>query len=589
MTFNKKILQISFIFAFLCLAFAQTAGAQQSDRPIAVPIENQSIVIKTPNGGESYDRGDLIKYSWTQKEKSKKLEVSIINASTSQSVYTVKKYDGSGLNKKSISKKVTSEIPAGLYKLKICDVAGVTPVCDSSDAYFTITSKIEDYEINDDPRSQTIVIESPNGGESYVEGDKIKYSWTQGQNSKKLEFSIIRESDGKVVFNNKDYNGRGLNKKTFSKKVSEEIGEGSYKLRICDVTQESSPVCDMSDSAFTVKAIGSIVVPTPIKPPVVNIKTPALKVINPNGGETYKVGESMGVKWKAENVQNVKENNVSIYLYQNDNQEQKIDLGRNSTDISIKKGKATVTIPRTLTPGSYKILVENDGIPLRDGSDKSFSITSTSTKKIRQGQTNDDAVENTGTVSRPERTGQTNDDAQENTRPTINPAVPPVPLPSPIIAPRTGQTNSDAQETKPKEKKPKSEPKKICYLVVKEKKNGKTVEKTKEVGCNSSEFKNAPKKQRIIMEVAGESVEVYVITQNLELGMVHGEVKTLQEYLNSNGYIVNDIEGEAGSQGYEADYFGQKTKEAVIRFQIDKGITPASGFVGPKTRQAMGI
>jgi peptidoglycan hydrolase-like protein with peptidoglycan-binding domain len=76
---------------------------------------------------------------------------------------------------------------------------------------------------------------------------------------------------------------------------------------------------------------------------------------------------------------------------------------------------------------------------------------------------------------------------------------------------------------------------------------------------------------------------------NLELGMVHPAVISLQQYLNSNGYIVNDITGEPGSIGYEADYFGEKTKQALIKFQQAKGITPAQGYFGPMTRAAMGI
>jgi hypothetical protein len=76
---------------------------------------------------------------------------------------------------------------------------------------------------------------------------------------------------------------------------------------------------------------------------------------------------------------------------------------------------------------------------------------------------------------------------------------------------------------------------------------------------------------------------------DLELGMTHPFVVTLQEYLNANGYVVNLIQGQPGSVGYESDYFGEKTKQALIKYQKAKGITPAQGYFGAKTRSMMGI
>jgi hypothetical protein len=76
---------------------------------------------------------------------------------------------------------------------------------------------------------------------------------------------------------------------------------------------------------------------------------------------------------------------------------------------------------------------------------------------------------------------------------------------------------------------------------------------------------------------------------DLELGMAHPTVTALQKFLNSNGYIIETIPGEPGSIGYESNYFGEKTKQALIKYQKDKGISPAWGFYGPQTRRMMGI
>ena len=72
-------------------------------------------------------------------------------------------------------------------------------------------------------------------------------------------------------------------------------------------------------------------------------------------------------------------------------------------------------------------------------------------------------------------------------------------------------------------------------------------------------------------------------TRDLKLGMEGSDVKLLQEYLNSHGFII--AKSGAGSKGKEVDKFGPSTKAALIRFQKSKGITPANGYFGPKTRE----
>lgn len=72
------------------------------------------------------------------------------------------------------------------------------------------------------------------------------------------------------------------------------------------------------------------------------------------------------------------------------------------------------------------------------------------------------------------------------------------------------------------------------------------------------------------------------IARTLKYGMSGVDVKALQIYLNTNGYIV--AKSGAGSSGHETNYFGLATKAAVMRFQKANKITPVSGLVGPLTR-----
>ncbi len=71
-------------------------------------------------------------------------------------------------------------------------------------------------------------------------------------------------------------------------------------------------------------------------------------------------------------------------------------------------------------------------------------------------------------------------------------------------------------------------------------------------------------------------------TLNLALGDVNEEVRVLQVFLNTHGYIISD--SGAGSIGKETNVFGNLTKQALIKYQKDNNITPAVGYFGPITR-----
>lgn len=74
-----------------------------------------------------------------------------------------------------------------------------------------------------------------------------------------------------------------------------------------------------------------------------------------------------------------------------------------------------------------------------------------------------------------------------------------------------------------------------------------------------------------------------IFKRNLETGMTGEDVRALQVYLNTHGYIITAT--GVGSPGNETLYFGEKTKNALIRFQKDHGVVPAAGYFGAITRQ----
>lgn len=81
------------------------------------------------------------------------------------------------------------------------------------------------------------------------------------------------------------------------------------------------------------------------------------------------------------------------------------------------------------------------------------------------------------------------------------------------------------------------------------------------------------------------STVVRVFKANLTVGSLGAEVKALQEFLNAHGYTVA-VTGP-GSPGNETTRFGAATKAALIKYQKAKGITPAVGYFGAKTRAAV--
>lgn len=77
----------------------------------------------------------------------------------------------------------------------------------------------------------------------------------------------------------------------------------------------------------------------------------------------------------------------------------------------------------------------------------------------------------------------------------------------------------------------------------------------------------------------------YSFQRNLTVGSMGSDVKALQEWLNTNGYIVAD--SGPGSPGNETDNFGLATQAALAKFQKAAGISPAVGYFGPLTRKAV--
>ncbi|MDD3285857.1 MAG: peptidoglycan-binding domain-containing protein [Patescibacteria group bacterium] len=77
--------------------------------------------------------------------------------------------------------------------------------------------------------------------------------------------------------------------------------------------------------------------------------------------------------------------------------------------------------------------------------------------------------------------------------------------------------------------------------------------------------------------------QTFKFKNDLKLGMTNTDVKELQKFLNSNGFLV--AANGVGSPGQESTYFGGMTRAALAKFQKANNISPALGFFGPITRK----
>lgn len=88
-----------------------------------------------------------------------------------------------------------------------------------------------------------------------------------------------------------------------------------------------------------------------------------------------------------------------------------------------------------------------------------------------------------------------------------------------------------------------------------------------------------------VSNVSNSASSGYVFTRDLQVGMSGADVKELQKFLNTKGFVVS-VSGP-GSVGNETTLFGSMTKTALAKFQTANKISPAVGYFGPLTRSAV--
>jgi hypothetical protein len=99
---------------------------------------------------------------------------------------------------------------------------------------------------------------------------------------------------------------------------------------------------------------------------------------------------------------------------------------------------------------------------------------------------------------------------------------------------------------------------------------------------NQDLLKNNTKLKGILINNA-IFIKNYKFKKNLYYRDTDSDVRALQMFLNIRGYVL--ARSGAGSIGNETKYFGNATKQALIKFQKANKIYPANGNFGPVTRE----
>ncbi|MHB8710231.1 MAG: peptidoglycan-binding domain-containing protein [Minisyncoccota bacterium] len=133
------------------------------------------------------------------------------------------------------------------------------------------------------------------------------------------------------------------------------------------------------------------------------ITAPAITVLSPNGGETLSVGQQTTIRWSSSNLSG----NVSVYLNSSDGGDCLLNT------VPVSQGYLTMglsnyqcpNIPRTITAGQYKVLLNTDTNPnnnvlgVNDSSDNYFTVNVATPVPIITLFTNKDPNPTTGAVT----------------------------------------------------------------------------------------------------------------------------------------------------------------------------------------------
>jgi hypothetical protein len=314
-----------------------SAISDESDDPFIISALG-SIIVTSPNGGESWDPGTIQNITWTSTGVTTPLVIGLFKDGAGVGVI-VDEYDPAlGSYAWTVGEYIGGTAASGTgYTVKIKEKSSL--VSDVSDAPFEILPG-------------TLALASPNGGESWASGTLQNITWSAPGFSGTLYIGILKGGAllG-VIAKNIDVTAG-----SYSWTVGQYIGgtapvDSDYTIGI---KLKGTGTKDISDAAFDITA-----------------GPPPITVLSPNGGEDWEIGPDQAITWTAPGATGL----LRIFLLKDG-----VTLGTIANNVDPTSGsipwRTGVHSNGTAAAGTgYKVKIKQKLVLVSDISDASFSLT----------------------------------------------------------------------------------------------------------------------------------------------------------------------------------------------------------------------
>jgi hypothetical protein len=322
-------------FYFSTTTIIDVDNAQCGSKP-----DTSSIKVTTPNGGQKWKAGKSYRLRWSHTNSSRpkhaKVKIQLLKSGKHYKWISTSPLFNDGEHGWKIPFTVTT---GSAYTIKITSVDDTT-VTDTSDSNFTITKTNSD--------NSKLTVTTPNGGQKWKTGKSYTLKWTHKTAGAKVKIQLLKAGKARGGWISKSTKNDGKH----VWKIPSTVATGSaYTIKITSTSKKT--VTDTSNKNFTItKSAGG---------------GTSLKISTPNGGQNYKTGQKMAIRW----VKGNGGTHVKIVLLKGGKAHKTI-ANKTKND-----GQHTYTIPATIkTAKTYKIKVSSTkNAKISDTSNKNFTIT----------------------------------------------------------------------------------------------------------------------------------------------------------------------------------------------------------------------
>ncbi|MBX7221504.1 MAG: hypothetical protein K1Y36_16255 [Blastocatellia bacterium] len=239
-----------------------------------------TVSVTSPNGGERFEAGASLAAAWRSSSDkgiaSHKIDLSTDGGTT----FSRSLADGLPGTASSFTVRLPAEVTATRARLRVTatDASGLTG-SDQSDTDFSITTPTQ----TDMP--PTVVVKSPNGGESVAQGGTLQVNWNSTDDRGLSSHTVDLSVDGGATFQTSLVAGLPGNTTSFEAKLPANLVTATGRIRVTATDTSGKTGSDTSDGDFRVVAVDKT--------------APTVRVLSPNGGEKVVTNSSLTIRWEA--------------------------------------------------------------------------------------------------------------------------------------------------------------------------------------------------------------------------------------------------------------------------------------------------